>query len=217
MVVLGGSIRLQGESFVQNDKSCNNTYPSIRALDVSTFKWQSRLSATNDPYLVPDQVWSAIGGGPSGSATATSPFGGFQNTALAQVFKKTVPRYQSSLQSTTSSTPQPLAGPGRPTTSPSHTVPIAAAVGGTIGGMAVLVILLSLLYFIVVKRRRRKQQGGGLEKPGLSTSPSFGQRNEPGLYEMNGHDRPREIDGAERVEAPSGMPRGAKEPIELGS
>ena len=62
MVVLGGSVRFPGSSFVQNDQRCNTSYPAIRVLDVSTFAWQTRLSTATDPYVVPDQVWKSIGG-----------------------------------------------------------------------------------------------------------------------------------------------------------
>ena len=60
MIVLGGDLHIDGT--VQNDKSCNKSYPTIRVLDVSNFTWQPQFSPMYDAYTIPDRVQEVIGG-----------------------------------------------------------------------------------------------------------------------------------------------------------
>ena len=62
MIVIGGNIILDGFNVIVNSQGCNTSYPAIRLLDISTFKWQEQFNPGSEPYAVPKAVLPTIGG-----------------------------------------------------------------------------------------------------------------------------------------------------------
>lgn len=60
MIVLGGLVDYGSKN--ENANSCNDDWPSVRALDVSTFSWMRDWEPNPQPYTVPSQVTKIIGG-----------------------------------------------------------------------------------------------------------------------------------------------------------
>ena len=63
MIILGGDLILEGNSVIANAQTCNASWGVIRQLDTTTFAWQDQFIPGSEPYVVPDQVSSVIGGG----------------------------------------------------------------------------------------------------------------------------------------------------------
>ncbi|KAL9630730.1 MAG: hypothetical protein Q9164_006270, partial [Protoblastenia rupestris] len=100
MVMLGGQLSFQ--DVAQNNETCNPLHPVIRILDTTTFEWQTDFIPMPEPYVVPKAVIDVIGGSTLGEATMISPVGGFQDSTLDKIFKRSVPRYKESVVSTKS-------------------------------------------------------------------------------------------------------------------
>lgn len=112
-------------------------------------------------------------GSASGGATVKQPTGGFNATALSQVFSHTVARYvaPTSSSSTTSNQPSNSSSPGTSSTPSSAPVnppwPLGPAVGGAVGGVA-LIAIVGFVLFRLRARRRRNSQDNEWEKAELS-------------------------------------------------
>jgi hypothetical protein len=104
------------------------------------------------------------------------PSGGFNNTALSQVFSRTVARYSA----TTSGPSTPMSNgdhnlvstaPPTPSsgTSSQPTSRVGPAVGGAVGGVGLLGITAATISFCLWRRRKRHNFGSGCwEKSELS-------------------------------------------------
>jgi hypothetical protein len=60
MISVGGGIYF-GSQLV-NENSCNSSWPVVRTLDVSTYKWTNQFVVSPGDYYVPDAVVKVIGG-----------------------------------------------------------------------------------------------------------------------------------------------------------
>lgn len=159
-----------------------------------------------------------------------APPGGFNYSALTQIFQKTIPRIKDSALNTTTpssktNTTNGASGTGgqSPVSSPSSPTPVGAIVGGVVGGVAALAIAGALLCVFRFRRRREKQAAAAAAaaanqwgKPELSTHASV-SRNRHAIQEVHGDHRPNEIDGNGFVEAPAGDPARSPPVFEMAS
>ncbi len=79
------------------------------------------------------------------------PSGGFNNTALSQVFSRTVARY--------SATPTSNGGHSPVSTAPPTPSLVGPAVGGAVGGVGLLVIAAATIIFCLRRRQKRRSLG----------------------------------------------------------
>ena len=155
MMVLGGLLR--SGNTVLNSNACDRKYPAIRALDLSTFEFLETWKGSPEPYYVPDVVTRVIGGDGKGGAKMTQPEGGFNDSALTDVFSKVVPRYALPITKTSS------VSSGSGTTNPSapneetkklSSGAVAGIALGALAGVGALAAL-ALLYLRRVKQKRK--------------------------------------------------------------
>jgi hypothetical protein len=102
-------------------------------------------------YFVPTPVVSAIGGGPTGGATATKP-ASWANSDLAVYFDRVA---TFSARAATRTIPSGTANPS--STGNSKKTNIGAIAGGVVGGLVVLIIILSLILFCLSRRKKRRK------------------------------------------------------------
>ena len=164
-----------------------------------------------------------------------APPGGFNDSALTQIFQKTIPRIEDSALNTTTPSSKtngtngasgtggqsPASSPS--SSSPASSTPVGAIAGGVVGGVAALAITGALLYVFYFRRRRREKQAAGAAaaanqwgKPELSTHASV-SRNRHTIHEVHGDHRPNEIDGNGFVEAPARDPARPPPVFEMAS
>ena len=60
MISVGGNIEFGTQNM--NKASCNSSWPVVRTLDVSTYKWMDQFTVAPGDYYVPDAVVRVIGG-----------------------------------------------------------------------------------------------------------------------------------------------------------
>ena len=144
----------------------------------------------------------------SGNATTKTPPGGFNDSALTEIFKKTIPQFKLETTSTAPATPAPVSN-SKTTASqsavspPSSATPAGSIVGGLVGGVAALAIAGGLVYVFYFRRQRKQRQVVAVN---LSELLSYN------IQELHGDHRPNEIDsnmlleidGNVYVEAPAG-------------
>jgi len=99
-------------------------------------------------YFVPTPVVSAIGGGPTGGATATKP-ASWNNPDLSVYFDR-VPTFEA--RAATRTIPTSTANPS--STGKSKKTNVGAIAGGVIGGLVVLIVILSLILFCLHRRKK---------------------------------------------------------------
>ena len=158
-----------------------------------------------------------------------APPGGFNDSALTQIFQKTIPRIKDAALNTTTPSSKTNSTNGAsgtggqsPASSPSSSTPVGAIAGGVVGGVAVLAIAGALLYVFYFRRRRREKQAAAAAvanqwgNPELSTHASV-SRNRHKVHEVHGDHRPNEIDGNGFVEAPAGDPARPSPVFEMAS
>ena len=157
-----------------------------------------------------------------------APPGGFNDSALTQIFQKTIPRIKDSALNTTTPSSKTNSTNGAsgtggqsPASSPSPSTPVGAIAGGVVGGVAALAIAGALLYVFYFRRRRREKQAAAAAanqwgNPELSTHASV-SRNRHKVHEVHGDHRPNEIDGNGFVEAPAGDPARPSPVFEMAS
>ena len=145
-----------------------------------------------------------------------APPGGFNDSALTEIFQKTIPQFKLKTTSTTTNIPAPVSNPESTASQsassrPSTPTPAGPIVGSLVGAVAALVIIAGGLLCFFYFRRKRKQRKAMAANP--SELPSHN------VQELHGDHRPNEIDsnmlleidGKLYVEAPAG------EIIELSS
>jgi hypothetical protein len=116
-------------------------------------------------YFVPTPVVSAIGGGPTGGATATKP-ASWANPDLSVYFDR-VPTFTA--RAATRSIPSSTASPSS-TGDPKKTN-VGAIAGGVVGGLVVLIVILSLILFCL-SRRKKALKNKGEKKSNPSPPPA---------------------------------------------
>jgi len=145
MIVIGG--------YFPNNTICDNppTYGmhglSFGKENSKNAKWAApNLNLTT--YRVPDEIATTIGGGPTGAATLTAPTGGFQARDLSVAFTRA---YTPPTRTPTRAIPTATS-----TLSPSNhknrKAVIGGAVGGTLGGLALIAALGAC--FIIYRRKK---------------------------------------------------------------
>ncbi|KAF2466961.1 uncharacterized protein BDR25DRAFT_305792 [Lindgomyces ingoldianus] len=113
-------------------------------------------------YFVPTPIISAVGGGPTGGATAKTP-SSWDNPDLAVYFTR-VPTF--SARAATRTIPSGTATPT--STGKSSKTKVGAIAGGVVGGLAFLIAILSLCLFCL---HRRKKANKTKEKKEKTPSP----------------------------------------------
>ena len=164
----------------------------------------------------------------SGNATMRAPPGGFDDSALTEIFQETIPRSKLNTTSTApntlssdtpaSGTPTPF--PSSKTTAgqngaskPSSPRPARSIVGSLVGGGAALVIAGGLLYVFFFRRQRKQKLAVTENSREKSELPSRASAKGHNVPEVHGDHRRNEIDGNtflevdgnECVEAPAGV------------
>ncbi|KAL8710366.1 MAG: hypothetical protein Q9225_007302 [Loekoesia sp. 1 TL-2023] len=153
MIVLGGRGR-KGSTIV-GDGDCDPTFPPIRVLDVSDYKWQSQFNP-NKIYTVHPNISAVIGGDSTGKAAIKAPLGGWNNTELENVFSQTVPPLVSATTSAgQSSNPNQIGPSARPSSSSSLS---GGAIAGVVVGAIAAVAVLAILILFLLKRRQQRNQ-----------------------------------------------------------
>ena len=144
-----------------------------------------------------------------------APPGGFNDSALTEIFQKTIPKFKLNTTSTAPDTPAPPSSSkttaGQSAASkPSSPTPAGSIAGSLVGGVAALVIVGGLLYFFYFRRQRKQRQ---VVAANPSELPSDTSSNRHNVHELHGDHRPNEIDGNMLleidgnvyVEAPAGV------------
>ncbi len=89
-----------------------------------------------------------------------APPGGFNESALTEIFQKTIPRFKLNTPSKASDTPAPVSS-SKDTASqstaskPSSPTRAGSIAGGLVGGVAALVIAGGLLYVFCFRKQRK--------------------------------------------------------------
>ena len=120
-----------------------------------------------------------------------APPGGFNDSALTEIFQKTIPQFKLETTSTAPTTPAPVSN-SKTTASQSAAskqsspTPAGSLVGGLVGGIAALATACGLLYVFHCRRQRKQRQVLAVNRSEL-----------PGdnVQEVHGDHRPNEIDG----------------------
>ncbi|EKG14748.1 Galactose oxidase/kelch beta-propeller [Macrophomina phaseolina MS6] len=148
MIVLGGIVNENG---TESDHVCDSQLAPLRILNLATMTWQKSFDASAR-YTVPEDVSRVIGGDGSGGATIRQPDGGFNDTAVASIFAKTVSRAVSTATSSAaaSSTNSSSSDPASSNT--------GAIVGGVVGGVVGLA-LICLIVWLVMRKKRSAAKG----------------------------------------------------------
>jgi hypothetical protein len=167
MLSLGGFLVFNTDRV--NTQGCNASWPMVRALDTSTYKWLTEYTPDVGDYFVPDVVVQVIGGNGKGGATATAPSMGFTNQALVDLFAQTVtpnsPTATAGIASSTTTGSFSSASSAIPSPSPglSH---VGAIAGGAAGGGVALILTAIVTYFCL---RRHRQNKPPIEPPVINS------------------------------------------------
>ena len=157
----------------------------------------------------------------SGNATMKAPPGGFNDSALTEIFQKTIAQFKLETTSTAANTPASVSNPKTTASQsaaskPSSPSPAGSIAGGIVGGIAALAIASVLLYVFYFRRKRKK-------RPMMAANPS--ELPSHNVQELHGIHRPKEldsnmlleIDGNLYVEASAGELREPSNLFELSS
>ena len=138
-----------------------------------------------------------------------APPGGFNDSALTEIFQKIIPHFKLKTTSTAPNTPAPVSNSKNTASQsaaskPSSPTPAGSIVGSLVGGVAALVIIAGGLLYLFYFRGERDQSKAMAANP--SELPSHN------VQELHGIHRPKEldsnilleIDGKFFVEAPAG-------------
>nr|OQO23018.1 hypothetical protein B0A51_09187 [Rachicladosporium sp. CCFEE 5018] len=220
LLVLGGNIRAGHQSLTNG--ACNQVFAPLRALDLSTYTWQSVFDPSLE-YKVPDTIYSVIGGSATGGATKTTPDSGWAETKLSAAMKQRPPTATASSRSSSSSSSTATSTSGSKATSAadpstagysnvakSHT---SATAGGVAGGIVALALIALLVWFIL-RSRKRKSRGNARAAADWQSDNSktpFEAENTH-LRELHGDHRPHEVDATQVYELPDKSYQGAELP-----
>ncbi|KAJ6259317.1 hypothetical protein Dda_6217 [Drechslerella dactyloides] len=198
MIILGGIV--QGNHIsnhtVVNTKSCNATHPPILVLDTTTFEWKDQFNP-NRSYSQPIPVYGLLGGDWRGYNAKTGPAGGFNDSALNEVFATKVARIN-----------PPTFFPALATSTPSPKPKTDVIAGAAVGG-AILLALVGGLFFWWFLRRRRQDppiipQADGASDNGRFEKPELD--SEQFKPELHGDDYKHELDGYDPMKMPPELP-----------
>ena len=150
-----------------------------------------------------------------------APPGGFNDSALTEIFKNTIPRFK---LNTTSSAPNKSAPVSSSRTSasqstaskPSSPTRTKSIVGSLTGSVAALVITGSLLYVFCFNRQRKQQQSAAANTSERPTGTSTDRHNDHRPNEIEGNIL-LEIDGNPYVEAPTTVLKDLSDVFEMPS
>lgn len=153
MMVIGGWF--PNTSFVECDAPSAQGQHNM-VLGSNTGKEENGLWDKYDPnlssYVVPSQIIAAIGGGPTGGATVTSP-SSWDHPDLKVYYKTT--RLASASRTATRLLP---GSTGSPNGSKSSKKNIGAIAGGVVGGLAVLIVVLGLILLCLHRRKKARNE-----------------------------------------------------------
>ncbi|KAK6499828.1 hypothetical protein TWF481_010186 [Arthrobotrys musiformis] len=195
MIVLGGQI--QGNNARNNTPvntgACNATHPPLVVLDTTVFEWTEELNP-NRSYSQPKQIYELIGGDWRGLARTREPPGGFDNTALEDIFATTVKRID---QPTAFAATSPTASPSTSATgSPDNgdSEPsgpnVAGVVGGVVGGVLGIALIVGLIWFFFIRKRNPDEE----DIPSIPLATGIAPT---GRREMMRYEKP-ELDGTQQ-------------------
>ncbi|RVD84105.1 uncharacterized protein DFL_005873 [Arthrobotrys flagrans] len=189
MIVLGGQI--QGNNARNNTPvntgACNATHPPLVVLDTTVFEWTEEFNP-NRSYSQPKQIYELIGGDWRGLARNKGPPGGFDNTALEDIFATTVKRVdQPTAFSATSPSASASGGPNNndSDTSDPNTAAIA---GGVVGGVLGIALIVGLVWFFFIRKP---------EEEDIPSIPLATGIAPTGRHEMMRYEKP-ELDGSQQ-------------------
>ncbi|KAK6442515.1 hypothetical protein LTR95_001255 [Oleoguttula sp. CCFEE 5521] len=220
LLVLGGNIRAGHQSLTNG--ACNQVFAPLRALDLSTYTWQSVFDPAIE-YEVPDTIYSVIGGSATGGATKTVPDSGWADTKLAAVMKQRPPTPTTSSTSSSSSSSTATSTSGSKATSAADPSPTgysnvakshtAATAGGVAGGIVALA-LVALLFWFILRSRKRKSRGNARAAADWQSDNSKTpfEAEDTHLRELHGDHRPHEVDATQVYELPDKSYQGAELP-----
>ncbi|KAK6356192.1 hypothetical protein TWF718_000564 [Orbilia javanica] len=197
MIVLGG--QLQGNNVrnntVVNTGACNATHPPLIVLDTTTFEWTEEFNP-NRSYSQPKQVYELIGGDWRGLARNKEPPGGWDNTALEDIFAATVERIDQPT-AFSATLPDPTASPSTSATgSPNNndsdmSGPNTAAIaGGVVGGILGIAFIVGLIWFFFIRKRKPEEE----DVPSIPLATGIAPT---GRGEMMRYEKP-ELDGSQQ-------------------
>nr|OQO32495.1 hypothetical protein B0A51_00904 [Rachicladosporium sp. CCFEE 5018] len=202
LLVLGGNIRAGHRSLT--DGACNQVFAPLRALDLSTYTWQSVF----DPsiaYKVPQTIYSVVGGGTGGGAKSEPDYG-WADTELAAVMKQRPPT------ATTSSLPTSTSTPGSRATASASSVPPGngharkphtSVIIGVVVGVVALALLAVAVWFLRRSRRRsNKAKSTAMTDWHSDNSKTPFEAEDTHLRELHGDHRPHEADTTQVYELP---------------
>ena len=144
-----------------------------------------------------------------------APPGGFNDSALTEIFQRTIPQFKLNTTSTAPDTPAPPSSTktsaGQSAASkPSSPTRAGSIAGSLVGVVATLVIAVGLLYVSYFRRQSKQRQ---VVAANTFELPSDTSANGNNVQEVHGDHRPNEIDGNMLleidgnldVEAPAGV------------
>ena len=126
-----------------------------------------------------------------------APPGGFNDNALTEIFRNTIPRFKLNATSSGPNTSAPVSSSKTrvsqsAASKPSSPTRTKSIVGSLVGGVAASVIAGSLLYAFCFNRQRKQRQ---LAAVNPSERPTGTSANGHDMQEVHGDHRPNEIDG----------------------
>jgi len=144
MLVIGGWFPLYDKCDAPEGQGQHNMVLGYNGGDS---KLWDKFSPQLDDYVVPSPIIAAVGGGPTGGATKTSPATwGHPDLATYYTLKPTFTA-RSATRSLPSATESASAGSSKKSN-------VAAIAGGTVGGLAALIVLLCLILFCLHRRKK---------------------------------------------------------------
>ncbi|KAF3924017.1 hypothetical protein ABW21_db0205111 [Orbilia brochopaga] len=211
MIVLGGTIQGNNakNNTVVNVASCNATHPPLLVLDTTTFEWKDQFNP-NRSYSQPVAVYNLIDGDWRGYNRKTAPAGGFNDSALYDIFTTKVPR----INPPKSFPDPPPAGFLSPAEEPKSKTPIIA--GATVGGLVLLGLIAGLLWWFWWRRRRPQ------EPPNIPQADVANRFEKPELDseqlkpELEGAEYKPELDWLDPMKMPPELPGDHNRPVPAG-
>ncbi|KAF3935565.1 hypothetical protein ABW19_dt0203067 [Dactylella cylindrospora] len=217
MFVLGGII--QGNNQRNNSQvnagACNSTHPPLLVLDTTTFQWMEEFNP-NRSYSQPKVVYDLIGGDWRGFNGRTAPEGGFNNSALEDIFATTVRRIDQPTAFAAQNTPDPTAPPTDPNPNEptdSEKTNVGAIAGGVAGSVVGLCLIGALIWWFLRRRRREdppeppRNEMTRFEKPELEARTPSSSARAQGTEDASKFELPDET--ALPVELPAGHENGS--------